>query len=306
MNSSALIRPALAVAISACLFLGAACTPTPQTAPAPEASPKGGPTLWRLADADTEIFLFGTIHLLPADLDWKRPELKAALAEADVIYLESRDDPASETTRAILAEAMRPPGTRLAERLGEADAARLETILAEAGFPLHQFESYPSWFAAMTLSRISLESIGIRQDAGVETWLESARREDTPIRGLENRAEVAARLSDLPEATQVRLLENSLAELETLEASINALVSAWASGDQAGLARAQFADMREDLPDVYQVLIADRNRAWAAEIIRLLEEEEGTFLIAVGAGHFLHEEGLPALLEGEGYPLTRY
>ena len=44
-----------------------------------------GPAMWRLTDADSEIYLFGTFHLLPASLDWTSP----ALDEAAFIILEA-------------------------------------------------------------------------------------------------------------------------------------------------------------------------------------------------------------------------
>ena len=38
-------------------------------ATAPAAEPKAAsPAMWKVADADTTIYLFGTIHLLPSDM----------------------------------------------------------------------------------------------------------------------------------------------------------------------------------------------------------------------------------------------
>ena len=42
-----------------------------------------GPALWRLKDADSEITLFGTVHLLPPDLKWRTPAIDTAFAAAD-------------------------------------------------------------------------------------------------------------------------------------------------------------------------------------------------------------------------------
>jgi len=39
---------------------------------APAAEPKSAsPAMWKVADADTTIYLFGTIHLLPSDMKWR-------------------------------------------------------------------------------------------------------------------------------------------------------------------------------------------------------------------------------------------
>ncbi len=36
------------------------------------------PALWVVKDADTTIYLFGTVHLLPNDVDWHFPVLDQA------------------------------------------------------------------------------------------------------------------------------------------------------------------------------------------------------------------------------------
>ena len=39
------------------------------------------PALWRVADEDTTIYLFGTIHALPETVEWYRGPIGEALAE---------------------------------------------------------------------------------------------------------------------------------------------------------------------------------------------------------------------------------
>lgn len=64
------------------LSLGACTADLPaQAAPAPR------PALWKLADADTTIYLFGTIHILPKDLPWRTPVLEHAIAASDELVL---------------------------------------------------------------------------------------------------------------------------------------------------------------------------------------------------------------------------
>ena len=62
-------------ALGLSLLLGA----VPVAARAPQTAQ---PALWEVSDPDTTIYLFGTIHLLPEDLQWRTPKLDQALANA--------------------------------------------------------------------------------------------------------------------------------------------------------------------------------------------------------------------------------
>src|SRR5215217_1290637 len=60
-----------------------------QTAQAPTATVAAArPALWRLSDADTTIYLFGTIHALPEGAQWRTPALDQAMAASDELVTE--------------------------------------------------------------------------------------------------------------------------------------------------------------------------------------------------------------------------
>src|SRR5688572_14622126 len=60
-----------------------------------------GPALWSVSDADTKIYLFGTIHLLPAGHEWRTPVIERAIAESDELVVEvALSDDQIETAQA--------------------------------------------------------------------------------------------------------------------------------------------------------------------------------------------------------------
>ena len=60
--------------------------PAAAQARAPQAA---HPALWALSDADTTIYLFGTIHLLPDDLQWRTPAFDQAVASSQQLVVET-------------------------------------------------------------------------------------------------------------------------------------------------------------------------------------------------------------------------
>ena len=75
--------------------------------------------------------------------------------------------------------------------------------------------------------------------------------------------------------------------------------AAWQAGDQRALEEAFVGDMRRDYPELYKVLIADRNAAWADELKQKLAGS-GVSFVAVGAGHLVGPDSVQAELEKLG------
>src|SRR3954468_1070547 len=47
------------------------------------------PALWSVADADTTIYLFGTIHLLPENYQWRTARFDQAIDSSQQLVLET-------------------------------------------------------------------------------------------------------------------------------------------------------------------------------------------------------------------------
>ena len=51
---------------------------------------------------------------------------------------------------------------------------------------------------------------------------------------------------------------------------------------------------------VYVALVVQRNKAWMKQITQMLDENDGTFFVMVGIGHFVGDDSLISLLENAG------
>ena len=81
--------------------------------------------LWKVADEDTTIYLFGTIHALPETVEWYRGPIGEALAETQELVTEiptgAAQDPAMQ--QMVMASAVLPADQSLRDLLGESDRA---------------------------------------------------------------------------------------------------------------------------------------------------------------------------------------
>jgi len=81
------------------------------------------------------------------------------------------------------------------------------------------------------------------------------------------------------------------------------LIAAWRMGDIAYLEENLLADIA-NYPELYESIVADRNRNWANTIDKLLGDDED-YLVIVGALHLIGEDGVPQLLESRGYTVNQ-
>ncbi len=288
-----------AFTVSGCVASGTALTPVVQDE---------GPALWRLADDDTEIVFLGTVHLLPETLDWQRQDLRVALENADLVYLEtdvrsvSQDDQLTFTRLGSAAD-----GEHLTDLLDEATFQDLETALAGLNISVSFLAERQPWYAALALSRVALESHGFLSEFGAENWVLRELADTTrPVRSLETMSDVARNLSALPMPTQLTLLTESLADLGGLKSRYVETIETWVAGDTQHLHELVMADLAENLPEVYDALIVARNRNWLPQVTNIMEEETGNVVIAVGSAHLIGPDSLLNMLESEGWSVERY
>ena len=267
---------------------------------APAAAPRGEPALWRISDHDSEIWLFGTVHVLPADLRWRSTRLNAAFSAADELVLET-DTSAGETTAALTARyGLLPAGEKLSPRLPSHDAARLARISSTLGVDPSSLERLRPWLAALRLSFAFAAAHGQLSEAGVEAvLLPEAQARGLRISYLETPEQQIRTLAELSDSDQLRFLQASLRQIEEGGGALEFIDRAWASGDVAALDRELHAQLSQAGPGPYAVIITRRNEAWADEIARRLEGS-GRIFYAVGAAHLVGDGGVPALLRRRG------
>lgn len=270
------------------LLLGA---PAAARAPAEPATP----ALWLLRDADTTIYIFGTVHALPRGTGWFRPHVVEALDRSDLLVLETvlPSDPVG-MMGLTLRMARRPTSEPLVARIPEASRPALSAALTRLNpGPLDQFKT---WYVALTLANLQSAANGFDPAVGVEAVLtERARLRKIPIEGLETVEQQLAYFDVLSEADQRLFLVATLDGLADSQAEALAMVADWLAGRTDRLAERVNRDL-EGSPMLRQMLLGDRDARWAAWIAQRMTQP-GTIFVAVGAGHLAGPGNVIDLLE---------
>ena len=251
-----------------------------------------GPALWKVADEDTTIYLFGTIHVLPADLEWYDAEIDAALTSADTIVTEIDMGPASEAKQQQLAMqlGMASDGTTLRSLLNDEQKAAYEAALATLGAPPQAFDQFEPWLASLTLSVLPLMQQGYNLEAGVDKVI-IGKAGDTAREALETVEFQLGIFDGLSQEAQVAYLMEIVDAMDEVAPTVDSMVSEWAAGDPDGLAEIMNEGAEAD-KGLAEALLYARNRNWADWIENRLETTPGTVFIAVGAGHLAGEKSV--------------
>lgn len=262
------------------------------------------PAMWAVRDADTEIVLLGTIHVLPDGVDWRRGAVAEAIDRADMLVLEVADiaDAQRQAARFLAigrASDLAPIVERVPQQRGE-----LARIAGDTGPSLATLDGMKTWAAALALGGGLLRDVGAKRENGVDAVLARAfSAAGKPVAGLETADQQFALFDGLAEADQRTLLTITIAEAKDPQRKFGRLLAAWSNGDTDAIAARFNGHLRLATP-LADALIDRRNATWAGWIARRMDMP-GRVLVAVGAGHLAGEGSVQDRLAAKGLAVTR-
>jgi uncharacterized protein len=264
------------------------------------------PALWQVADKDTTIYLFGTIHLLPRDSSWRTKKFDQAVQKSQSLVLETLIDASNPQQLAGIMASMGfssglPP---IASRVPPEKRALLESAIAKSRLPRAVFDRMETWAAAFTLLGVQFQTLGVQGEQGVEAVLRrSFASQGKQVGQLESNQEQLAFFDRLPEASQRQLLEGSIENPQSMRTQFNSMLQAWLSGDVDAIGRTFNHDLQSS-PELKAALLTRRNWNWSQWIERRMAQP-GTVMVAVGAGHLAGDASVQRYLQSKGYRIKR-
>lgn len=264
------------------------------------------PALWVVRDADSTLYLFGTVHVLKPGQEWRSPKVAKALAEAQELVLEVRlpDNPA-EAQGLFLKYGM-DPAKPLPAKLKPEEWERLKAVAAGMGLPEQALAAMRPWLAAMTLQLAPLSKAGYDPQSGVELKLTAdAKAAAKPINALETVEQQVRFFADMPPEAELAMLRAALEDVDEAVQQLDGMVTAWAAGEPQKLEDAFVEEFRREYPQLYKVALVQRNQEWAKQIENKLAGS-GVSFIAVGAGHLVGPDSVQAELAKKGIKTERF
>lgn len=166
-------------------------------------------------------------------------------------------------------------------------------------------EPLKPWLAALTVSLSPILKAGFDPNSGVELELKPEFvKANKPVKGFETAEQQIHYFADMSDKAQVDYLISEIDDLDTAVDKFKKMVAAWYAGDLAAMDQLNNAEFRDKYPDLFQTLVVKRNQNFTAQIETMVKGD-GVSFVAIGAGHMVGKDGVPAMLEKEGYKVVR-
>lgn len=263
-------------------------------------------SLYEVSKGEHKLYLGGTIHILRSR-DYPLPaEFEQAYQQAQQLVLEADLQQANSAEfGAKLAQVMSySQGGSLSQSLSPELWAQLQAYAEQRQFPLAQVNHFKPLFVSLMLTVTEAQRLGMGD--GVDMHFDrKARADNKALSELETTDQVVAYMKQLTEVDGDAVMRSTLRDLRNMEAMIDTMVSHWRQGKLEALDKDLAGNMRAEMPEVYQVLVSNRNQAWLPQIQALLQTPERE-LVLVGALHLSGKDGLLAQLQQRGYQVKPY
>lgn len=262
--------------------------------------------LWKISKGDQSLYLAGSVHVLRKS-DYPLPQvmedaLKNSYGLVEEIDL-SHFDP-DEAQLMMMQMGAYPEGHTLKTDLPSTVYARVVELAREQKVDLDNLQQMRPWLASIVLLDAQFAAKGFDAASGVDIHFSyEAQAAGKPSMGLEKTSFQLGLLANLPEKDQEELLLQSLDESKQVKPETDGLIGAWHEGDTAFLEK----DLKQQFdryPDIYEAVLAQRNRDWMPRLEQLLADGKRYFVV-VGALHLVGPDGLLARFKKDGYEVEQ-
>ena len=220
--------------------------------------------LWKATLRQGTVYLAGSVHVLTKDFYPLSAALEAAYKDTDLLVEEV--DPAEmlnpNSQMAFLTRGMLPSTSSLDKVLSPATYALLNTRLAAGGIPVEPLKLMKPWMVTLMIEAFEWQKAGFDAELGLDKhFSDQATRDGKTVRGLETVDFQISRFDEMSMDQQDHLLAETLKDIDTEQANLAKLLTAWKEGDATTVERLVLSDLKQE-PLLYRRLLVERNQNW--------------------------------------------
>ena len=261
--------------------------------------------LWKATSPTTEVYLYGSIHLGKKEWYPLPKEIGGAFEKSKYLVLEA--DPAKadpqKLQQLVFQHGMYGGEDSLAKHIPAETLKAAQDLAASLGLPAGLMEKMKPWYAAMTLSVVTIQRLGYSPEFGIDRHFSvRAKDQGKETLELESMEFQIKLLAGFAEDLQAKYLAATLEESGKSKEQMEKMVETWKTGAIAEFEKETIAKPREKHPglaEFYKKMIDDRNEGMARTVEGYLKTRDVHFVV-VGAAHLVGEKGIVKLLEKAG------
>lgn len=267
--------------------------------------------IWEATNGSTSVNLVGTIHLGSNNINFLNDDIKRIIDETDVLSVEL-DLSLKENIQKTQSSGYLKDGKTIENYLSEDEINKLSSIINTLSpkFNIKEINNLNSFSLISLLTNLCYAKAGILGNGldliminGVK--LRKANGDNITINELEG---VDYQLETINKTFTWEYLKKYLNDYsnsnidEEVDIAKN-LFNAYKTGDIEFIEESN-NKMKNDNPEYYKIMLTDRNIGMTNKIDELIKDGKN-HTVAVGAAHFIGEDGILKLLEEKGYKITR-
>lgn len=249
------------------------------------------------------LYLGGTLHLL-RPTDFPLPiEFQQAFDKSQKLVLETDLQKATsiESGLKIMQQMSYTNGKNLSTELRPEVWKELQDYSAANQVPIAQIMQFKPFMVSMVMVIQQSQKIGLTQ--GVDFYFnQQARTQNKSLGELESFDETMVFMDKLNQLDPNVIIQSTLRDLKKMEGLLLTATTAWKEGDLKSMETQLLAPMKKEFPDIYRMIVVDRNNKWIPKIEAMLLTPEKE-MVLVGSLHLVGNDGLLKQLKTRGYKI---
>ena len=262
--------------------------------------------VWKVSNGQNELFIAGTVHILPPAEFPLPTEFDKAYQQADSIVLEAKlPDPTDQQAQmAMIQKLAYPAGETLSQKVSESTYKELKQYLSGLGLNLDELNGFKPGFVLSMMTVMEAHKSGLAGE-GVDAFYDKqAKKDNKEINYLETAEFQLNMLANIGKDNEEKFILETLKEMSKFKPQLEQLIAAWRAGDINAIDSLILEQAKSKDPQGYQSMFTDRNRNWIPQISEMLNDKDKE-LVLVGAGHLAGDDSVLKMLKAKGYSVTK-